>query len=145
MNDISYTIIEAIANVACDKSCSEKAKAYRIEALNSIHQQICFYQKEGFTDFLIEAIAQKKCDIAATITTKEEAEKIKKIQPPHYNGNRFSTNPYSCPEEELIGWSLTSLKAPLSQAGFRRYKELFCQIFPKDIAKTVFEDQTEGM
>lgn len=78
MNDISCTIIEAIANVACDKSCSEKVKAYRIEALNSIHQQICFYQKEGFTGFLIEAIAQKKCDIAATITTKEEAEKIKK-------------------------------------------------------------------
>ena len=140
MNDINLTVLKAIANVACDKSCSEKVKAYRIEALNSIHQQICFYQKEGFTDFLIEAIAQKKCDIAA-----KEAEKIKKIPPPHYNGNRFSTNPYSCPEEELIGWSLTSLKAPLSQAGFRRYKELFCQIFPKDIAKTVFEDQTEGM
>ena len=51
MNDISCTIIEAIANVACDKSCSEKVKAYRIEALNSIHQQICFYQKEGFTSF----------------------------------------------------------------------------------------------
>lgn len=138
MNDISCTIIEAIANVACDKSCSEKVKAYRIEALNSIHQQICFYQKEGFTSFLIEAIAQKKCDIAATITTKEELEKIKKIQPPHFDGNSFHANPYSCPEEELICWSLTSLKAPLSQVGFERYKELFCQIFPKDIAKTVF-------
>ena len=145
MNDINLTVLKAIANVAGDKSCAEKVKAYRIEALNSIHQQICFYQKEGFTDLLIEAIAQKKCDIATNITTKEELEKIKKIQPPHYNGNRFFANPYSCPEEELICWSLTSLKAPLSQAGFRRYKELFCQIFPKDIAKTVFEDQTEGM
>ena len=78
MNDISCTIIEAIANVACDKSCSEKVKAYRIEALNSIHQQICFYQKEGFTSFLIEAIAQKKCDIAATITTKRRGGEDKK-------------------------------------------------------------------
>lgn len=51
MNDISCTIIEAIANVACDKLCSEKVKAYRIEALNSIHQQICFYQKKALPVF----------------------------------------------------------------------------------------------
>lgn len=71
MNDISCTIIEAIANVACDKSCSEKVKAYRIEALNSIHQQICFYQKEGFTSFLIEAIAQKNAILLQPLRQKK--------------------------------------------------------------------------
>lgn len=131
-------MITALTTVFTDSTCSKKAKEYRVEALQNIWKQVRFYQKEGFLNELVVVIAQKKSDMALSITTKLEAEKLSKVQPPHYDGNSFHANPYSCPEEELICWSLTSLKAPLSQVGFERYKELFCQIFPKDIAKTVF-------
>jgi len=50
---------------------------------------------------------------------------------PHYNGNEIvAIGKYHIPEEELIIWSHTSLKAPLNRHGFERMMELMKQIFP---------------
>ncbi len=49
-----------------------------------------------------------------------------------HNGSKFIPDEFSVPEEELICWSETSLRAPLNEAGFNRYMELFRQILPME-------------
>lgn len=44
----------------------------------------------------------------------------------------FIPDAYSVPEEELICWSETSLKGPLTAEGFQRYMELFKQVLPEE-------------
>ena len=51
---------------------------------------------------------------------------------PHYDGAGFIPAAYSVPEEELICWSETSLKGPLTAEGFQRYMELFKQVLPEE-------------
>lgn len=70
-------------------------------------------------------------------SSKTEMEKVMKIKPPYFDGNKFIPDQYNVPEEEMIAWSQTSLQAPLDEAGFKRYKELFVQIFPEQ-AKAIF-------
>ena len=84
---------------------------------------------------LLYAIAEKKCRMIGSITSKSEMEQVIRPRCPHYDGNRFIPDAYSVPEEELICWSETSLKAPLNAAGFQRYMELFKQILPEESRK----------
>ena len=51
---------------------------------------------------------------------------------PHYDGAGFIPDAYSVPEEELICWSETSLKGPLTAESFQRYMELFKQVLPEE-------------
>ena len=67
-----------------------------------------------------------------------EAEKLAT----NFNGNRFTPDKYSIPEEELIAWSETSLKGPLPPEAFNRCRELFNAIFPEE-SKTIFGIQGE--
>lgn len=64
-------------------------------------------------------------------TTKGEIEKISNPKCPHYDGVRFYPDAYNVPEEELIGWCETSLRAPLNSAGLNRYMEVFKTVFPE--------------
>lgn len=40
-------------------------------------------------------------------------------------------NDWVIPEEEIMIWSISSLNAPLSQAGHNRYLKLFKELFPE--------------
>ena len=64
-------------------------------------------------------------------STKAEIAQLDKPKPPHYDGVKFSPNPYLTPEEELICWCETSLLAPLDSTAVRRYMEVFRQVFPE--------------
>lgn len=73
------------------------------------------------------------------LQTSSETEMNKLLKPhcPHFDGVNFIPGKYHVPEEELICWSETSLKAPLNHNGFKRYAELFKQVFP-DKSKEIF-------
>lgn len=62
-----------------------------------------------------------------------ETNEILKPQCPKYDGNKFTTNKYSVPEEELIVWSKASLTAPLNTVSCERYMEVFKTVFPEII------------
>ena len=64
--------------------------------------------------------------------SKTEVNKILRPKAPHYDGVRFVSDRYLLPEEELICWSEASLRAPLNEAGYRRYMELFQRAFPEE-------------
>lgn len=75
---------------------------------------------------------KRKCDALfnKAITSKTEMEKMLNPHCPTYNGNEFIPDKYNIPEEELICWSQTSLKAPLNDAGFKRFMEVFKLVLP---------------
>lgn len=44
----------------------------------------------------------------------------------------LKTGPYHVPEEELLIWSEISLEMVLNDAGYRRYAQLFMELFPEE-------------
>ena len=86
----------------------DKTRELRFSAIRTLQGYLCYYQKLGY----MEKLLKPRC--------------------PHYDGNKFVPDAFCVPEEELICWSETSLKAPLNEAGFCRYMELFSQILPAE-------------
>lgn len=102
----------------------------RISALQKLRSQLNHYKELGFLDRLLTAIAEKKCRFIMEIKSTTKMEKMLKPHCPTYNGNEFIPDKYHIPEEELICWSQTSLEAPLNDAGFKRYMEVFKSVLP---------------
>ena len=127
-------IISCIAEIAAS-GAAERVKKLRLDAIRSLQRCLRYYRQLGYMPKLLYAIAEKKCRMIGSITSKSELEKLIRPRCPHYDGNRFIPDTYSVPEEELICWSETSLKAPLNAAGHQRYMELFKRIFPEESRK----------
>ena len=112
----------------------EMVQALQFTALRQLQARLHYYEKRGYSEKLINAIAEKKAEMIMRATTKTEMEKVLHAPSPHYTGGGFVADQYCVPEEELIGWSETSLRGPLISVGLKRYMELFKMIFPeKDI------------
>ena len=127
-------IISCIAEIAASDA-ADRVKQLRLGAIGSLQRCLRYYRQLGYMPKLLYAIAEKKCRMIGSITSKSEMEQVIRPRCPHYDGNRFIPDAYSVPEEELICWSETSLKAPLNAAGLQRYMELFKQIFPEESRK----------
>ena len=104
----------------------------RFDAMKRVQSYLSHYEKLGYMPKLLCAIAEKKCEYIMAVTTKADAEQIVKPCCPHYDGNGFIPGQYSVPEEEMICWSETSLKAPLNSEACKRYRELFQQVLPEE-------------
>ena len=110
----------------------EKVQSLQFTALQQLQARLHWYSERGYQDKLINAIAEKKSEMIMRTTTKAEMEKVLHAPAPHYTGAGFVTDQYCVPEEELIGWSETSLRGPLIPAGLKRYMELFKLVFPEE-------------
>ena len=132
--DYMTVIIVCIAEIAVSDA-ADQVKKLRLGAIGSLQRCLRYYRQLGYMPKLLYAIAEKKCRMIGSITSKSEMEQVIRPRCPHYDGNRFIPDAYSVPEEELICWSETSLKAPLNAAGFQRYMELFKQILPEESRK----------
>ena len=132
--DYMTVIIVCIAEIAVSDA-ADQVKKLRLGAISSLQRCLRYYRQLGYMPKLLYAIAEKKCRMIGSITSKSEMEQVIRPRCPHYDGTRFIPDAYSVPEEELICWSETSLKAPLNAAGFQRYMELFKQILPEESRK----------
>ena len=110
----------------------EKVQSLQFTALRQLQARLHWYSERGYQNKLISAIAEKKSEMIMRTTTKAEMEKVLHAPAPHYTGAGFVTDQYCVPEEELIGWSETSLRGPLIPAGLKRYMELFKLVFPEE-------------
>ena len=128
--DFELTVIFTVAEVYCDETILARVKKLRIEALMRLLYMLRYYRGLGYMDFLIEAIAEKKCQMIKEANTKDDIRKFLEPRCPKHDGNRFVEDPCIVPEEELICWSMASLRAPLNSTGSARFKELFDRIFP---------------
>lgn len=129
--DVDVILIPYFAEVIVgDKP--EKVQSLQFTALRQLQARLHWYSERGYQDKLINAIAEKKSEMIMRTTTKAEMEKVLHAPAPHYTGAGFVTDQYCVPEEELIGWSETSLRGPLIPAGLKRYLELFKLVFPEE-------------
>ena len=135
--DFELCLLAFIAEtLACD-NISDKVRKLRLNALKQLQSYLNYYKKLGYMDILLNAIAEKKGKMILQVSSKTEIDKLLKPRCPHFDGSKFVPDKYHVPEEELICWSETSLKAPLNHNGFKRYAELFKQVFP-DKSKEIF-------
>lgn len=130
-DDYMTVIILCIAEIAASDA-ADRIKKIRLSAVGALQRYLRHYRDLGYMPKLLYAIAEKKCRMIKSITSKTEMEKLIRPNCPHYDGAKFLTDAYSVPEEELICWSETSLKGPLNAEGFQRYMELFKQILPEE-------------
>ena len=132
-DDFSLVLIPFFAELIAG-DMPDKVRSLRFSALREVQRYLAHYRKLGFVPRLLCAIAHKKGELISGISTKAEMERVVHPQVPHYNGSKFVPDEYMVPEEELICWSETSLRAPLNEAGFNRYMELFRQVMPDEYA-----------
>lgn len=130
-DDFMAVIIPYFAEVLMSE-IPKSVRDLRLHAIGEVRFHLLHYQQHGYMPKLLCAIAEKKCERILAIHTKAEMERLVKPQCPYYDGNRFRPDEYSVPEEELICWSEASLRAPLNEAGFNRYMELFRQVLPEE-------------
>ncbi len=121
-------IAEAICEVPGLNEGSDKLRAEKAAALNTAAGTAMRYLREGIRADLVKTVFMKKAQLLATAATVAELHEIMHAPCPHYTGGAFISGRYDIPEEELILWSLTSLKGPLVSAAFERYMLLFRQI-----------------
>ncbi len=87
------------------------------------------YHEKGFMEKLLFQIARKKLYFLMEAKTKKDVKEILRPSVPVYNGNAFvPRGPFHVEEEELVLWSIASIKAPLNHEGFLRYRQLFKEI-----------------
>lgn len=110
----------------------DSVRNLRFDAMRQVQDYLHHYEMLGYMPGLLCVIAEKKCRYIMAAATKADMEQIIKPHCPHYDGNRFIPGPYSIPEEEMICWSETSKKEPLTSVGLGRYLELFHQVFPEE-------------
>ena len=103
-------IIPCIAEIAASDT-PERVKKLRLGAVSELQRYLHYYRQLGYVPKLLYAIADKKCRMIVSATTKAEMQKLIRPNGPHYDGAGFIPAAYSVPEEELICWSETSLKA----------------------------------
>ena len=110
----------------------DSVRNLRFDAMRQVQDYLHHYEVLGYMPGFLCVIAEKKCRYIMAATTKADMEQIIKPHCPYYDGNRFIPGPYSIPEEEMICWSETSMKEPLTSVGLGRYLELFHQVFPEE-------------
>lgn len=137
--NIEFNMTLAFTEILMSNEISDKIKELRLSALKELQSYLEHYEKSGYVDKLINKIAEKKISMIMQITTKSEKDKVIKPKCPKFDGNKFIPDKYNVQEEELICWSEASLEAPLNEAGFNRYMELFKNIFP-DEGMEIFKD-----
>ena len=131
MGDYMFLLLPYFAEILANTDVPERISELRFRAMCNLHAQLARYEKRGYVPEILCAIAQKKGAVIMKITTEADGKRLARPRCPHFNGREFIPDPYSVPEEELICWSETSLQGPLNEQGFRRYAELFCQVFPE--------------
>ena len=130
--DPATALIPYYAELICAEGLTEKLFALRFNALQTLGACLKHYSRLGYAPKLLKRIADRKAALILAAANKTELDRILRPKAPHFDGVHFIPDRYMLPEEELICWSETSLRAPLNEAGYRRYLTLFRQVFPAE-------------
>lgn len=143
LNDYALEVFLAASVIPEPGTCPDTVRAAKLEAVSKVLQRISFYRSRGFLPHLIHCVFAKKMKMISEATTVKDLRAISDVPKPHYNGNRVIPSDFSVPEEEIMIWSLTSELGPLNDAGFRRYMELFEELFGID-EETLVKEALSG-
>lgn len=125
-----FLLSEALVDVALDENAPKSIRVKKIEAVQTAFAINRSHEKYAFREDILETILAKRLLMIREATTIGQLNQITNPKPPHFNGAQFvPASKYSIPEEEMLGWSLASLSAPLNDSAYKRYMELFRQYF----------------
>jgi hypothetical protein len=131
---LEYEYVEALAEIVCAKELSDKVRTLRLNGVGRFKDLLQHYANEGFAQRIVIEVWRQKITFILNANTKTVMEEVINPSAPHYNGNEFvPRSQYHSEAEELILWSMTSLKGPLISAGAKRYSALFAKYFPKEV------------
>lgn len=137
MYDYDLIIIPLFAEILFSDEV-DRVKELRLQALMQLRGRLDFYKQNHMLDKLVYAVAEKRSALIMKASTKAEMERAMSLNMPHYDGNKFVTNEYHVPEEELIGWALITPNNRPTELGQRRYMELFAEFFPEESKELKF-------
>ncbi len=120
-----HQIIATALTAIAESNEAERVKLLQSAALAELEMTLNRYAERTYDPALLCTIASKKARWITEATTKNEIQAILNPPAPRYDRNKFYPDKYMPPEEEAICWSETSLRAPLNEAGFKRYMEVF--------------------
>lgn len=126
--NLSTAIAEVVSSPEADH-LPKRVLEEKIAALSDTYNRARSYREMQICDDIVNVIIEKRRKLIMDAATVQELKSICAEPKPYYNGNQFITSRYCIPEEELVVWSCTSLKAPLNEAGFKRYMQLFKEVF----------------
>ena len=135
--DMIMEIADSISVFAELEHRSQAFQRTAAEAIESSLKLVRFFRNQGIRSDVVHVVYEKRMAQIRAASTVAELNEISKPAKPHFTGNGFITGPYDVPEEEMIFWSLASLKAPLNHDAYERYMELFQQTFGFDIREGV--------
>lgn len=127
--DRIVTYAMAIAQLVTDDTLTDKMRSRKFSAVQKAVAITGAYAKEGIREDLVDTIMEKKTNLILNAKTLEEVDRAANPPKPRYTGGEWIDDPLSVPEEELVIWSRTSLKGPLTHAGQQRYLSIFKKVF----------------
>ena len=150
MSEDEFDMIMEIADsISVFAELEHRSKAFQraaAEAIESSLKLVRFFRNQGIRSDVVHVVYEKRMAQIRAASTVAELNEIAKPAKPHYIGNGFATGPYDVPEEEMIFWSLASLKAPLVHAACERYAELFRSFFGADAYNELMNvNRSEGV
>lgn len=143
LNDYGLEVFLAASVIPEPGTCPDTVRAAKVEAVSKVLQRISFYRSRGFLPHLILCVFVKKMKMISEATTVKDLRAVSDVPKPRYNGNRVIPSKFSVPEEEIMIWSLTTERGPLNDEGFRRYMELFEELFGID-EETLMKEPLSG-
>jgi len=135
--DMIMEIADSISVFAEMEHRSQAVQRAAGEAIESSLKLVRFFRNQGIRSDVVHVVYEKRMAQIRAAKTVAELNEIAKPAKPHYTGIGFSTGAYDVPEEEMIFWSLASLKAPLNHEASERYLDLFRQTFGFDIREGI--------
>ena len=126
--------IEALADFAVGTE-DFRLFAAKLDALRENIGRCKKYYELGFTTEIVLTVLRKKLDLVKAAITIKDTEKLKSPSAPIYDkySGEFETDDTWVAEEELIQWSLVSMRAPLPPDACKRYFDLFQQTLGVDV------------
>jgi len=122
--DVSiYYVCSTLSETLLNQSISERTRELRTATILQLPVIMGTYLKKVPNPGLIEQTCKKKL-----LSMEQRREEINTIMRPpkvYYGGNKLMSS-----HEELLIWSLTSLRASLTNEGFDRFIEVFRVVFP---------------
>ena len=115
----------------------DKKKELKLSAIKHLMEIKRPYDEDIYDDKLLINLYLKKIDFILEANTKKDIEEILSVSHIRYNGGEIIPTKYNILEEELLMWSITSVKSPLMDIAHKRYMELFKVYYGEDIYKKV--------
>lgn len=137
----TYTYAMAIATLLLSSKGENEKLAYeKFEALRKTASLLESYASRSFDERLLDVIMEKKAKMILEATKVSDIREIATPKAPEFLGDGWSVSRFSVPEEEMIWWSMTSLKGPLNEPANKRFMELFKDFYGHSPDETIEGD-----